>query len=190
MYFIRNKDAVHTKWVQSWLALLNDLQAYVKEYHTTGVSWNSRGSPFDASRAFSSSVKQETPSSVAAHSPSTKTSTAPAPPPPPVPPMSIFEDETRPNPNSQALITKLKQELNMGTEITKNLKKVSDDQKTHKNASLRVSSAVPDVIKKTPVAEKKQSSASVPSDKPPKFELLDKKWSIVSIHIALKYENN
>lgn len=39
----KDKDKAHLDFVQSWLKVLSDLQAYVKKNHTTGLSWNPRG---------------------------------------------------------------------------------------------------------------------------------------------------
>ncbi|KAK9767971.1 suppressor of rasval19 [Basidiobolus ranarum] len=39
----KDKDRKHTVWANSFIALLTDLQAYVKEYHTTGLVWNPQG---------------------------------------------------------------------------------------------------------------------------------------------------
>jgi adenylyl cyclase-associated protein len=34
------RDTKHLKWVDSYVAILDALQAYVKEYHTIGLAWN------------------------------------------------------------------------------------------------------------------------------------------------------
>lgn len=39
----KEKDKRHVEWVSSFLALLTDLQAYVKQHHTTGLVWNPKG---------------------------------------------------------------------------------------------------------------------------------------------------
>lgn len=31
---------MHVEWTKAWLGTLRELQAYIKEHHTTGVSWN------------------------------------------------------------------------------------------------------------------------------------------------------
>ncbi|KAK7475592.1 hypothetical protein BaRGS_00033181 [Batillaria attramentaria] len=36
----KEKDPKHVEWVKSWLAVLNPLQDYIKEFHRTGVTWN------------------------------------------------------------------------------------------------------------------------------------------------------
>ncbi len=35
----KEKDPIHAEWVKQWLKLLNELHAYVKQYHTTGLAW-------------------------------------------------------------------------------------------------------------------------------------------------------
>ncbi len=35
------RDKMHVDWVKAWIQVLNDLHAYVKQNHTTGLTWNS-----------------------------------------------------------------------------------------------------------------------------------------------------
>ncbi|XP_022256861.1 adenylyl cyclase-associated protein 1-like, partial [Limulus polyphemus] len=37
----KDKDKIHVDWARNWLQFLNELQAYVKKYHLTGLTWNS-----------------------------------------------------------------------------------------------------------------------------------------------------
>lgn len=39
----KSKDGKHVDWIRSFTALLLTLQRYVKEHHTTGLTWNARG---------------------------------------------------------------------------------------------------------------------------------------------------
>merc|ERR1712002_457865 len=39
----KEKSHVHVEWVKSWLQTLTELQAYVKQFHTTGLVWNKTG---------------------------------------------------------------------------------------------------------------------------------------------------
>ena len=41
-YFLHfaDRDQKHVDWVKAWIATLTELQDYVKQFHTTGVSWN------------------------------------------------------------------------------------------------------------------------------------------------------
>ncbi|XP_038207704.1 adenylyl cyclase-associated protein 1 isoform X2 [Zerene cesonia] len=36
----KEKDKTHIEWCRTWVQLLSDLQAYVKQYHTTGLVWS------------------------------------------------------------------------------------------------------------------------------------------------------
>lgn len=39
----KEKDTKHIEWIRTFLGLLTDLQAYIKEYHTTGLTWGLGG---------------------------------------------------------------------------------------------------------------------------------------------------
>lgn len=41
---INHRDKTHVEWARTWVQLLTDLQAYVKQYHTTGLVWAKAGS--------------------------------------------------------------------------------------------------------------------------------------------------
>lgn len=149
-----------------WLQLLNELQAYVKQYHTTGVVWNSlkKSQTFDPSRVGK------------AHTNGTCAPPAGPPPPPPMPNFTeLFADDSKKKPDTAAATNALFAQINRGGEVTSHLKKVNDDQKTHKNPALRtsnVTSGQPSgVVFKT-------ESAKQAVVKPPVFELEDKKWKI------------
>ena len=69
----------------------------------------------------------------------------------------------------------------------KGLRKVTDDQKTHKNPALRGSSKVEATEKKATTAPKVATAAAV--KKPPVCELQGKKWVVVSTyHIVLTFK--
>ena len=36
----KEKDNTHAVWVRSWVETLSELQAFVKQFHTTGLVWN------------------------------------------------------------------------------------------------------------------------------------------------------
>ncbi len=127
-YKEKDPSKLHANWVQSWIKTINELQAYVKEHHTTGVSWNPRGGSFDSSKV----------SSGGSAPPSAPKGGAPPPPPPPIPSIDLLADQ--PASNQDDILAKLQKELNVGTDITKTLRKVNDDQKTHKNTALRAGS--------------------------------------------------
>eukprot|EP00106_Octopus_bimaculoides_P023564 XP_014791006.1 PREDICTED: adenylyl cyclase-associated protein 1-like [Octopus bimaculoides] len=110
----KEKDATHVEWTKAWINALKELQSYVKEYHTTGLSWNPQ-------------ILQKTNAC---------------------------------------------------------LKKVSDDQKTHKNPTLRKDGACP--VKSPANASSKKTPSyggNAPVTNVPLIELQDKKWII-------EYQNN
>jgi adenylyl cyclase-associated protein len=39
----KDKDALQVDWGRAWLGVLNEMQGYVKEWHTTGLAWNAKG---------------------------------------------------------------------------------------------------------------------------------------------------
>jgi adenylyl cyclase-associated protein len=144
----KEKDKTHIDWAKSWLAFLTGLQAYIKQYHTTGLTWNATGSQVTASQS-NGSVG------------------GPAPPPPP-PPVGFFDDK-KADDGRGALFAS----INKGSDITKGLKKITSEQQTHKNPGLRASGVVPD----KPAIGSKPSNV-VPQKLPPKLALEGKKWVV------------
>ncbi|CAG2110694.1 unnamed protein product [Medioppia subpectinata] len=152
----KDKDKTHVDWAKAWLSFLTGLQAYIKQYHTTGLSWNPRGG--DAGTGQSNGA-----------------SAAPAggPLPPPPPPPAGFFDEPGKGDDRSALFAA----LNKGEDVTRGLKKISADQQTHKNPSLRASGVVPD--KPVVAAKPANLGPQKPAARlPPKMALEGKKWMI------------
>uniref|UniRef100_A0A2I9LNN7 Adenylate cyclase-associated protein n=1 Tax=Centruroides hentzi TaxID=88313 RepID=A0A2I9LNN7_9SCOR len=150
----KDKDKTHVDWARAWLQVLNELQAYIKKFYTTGLTWNPNGC--DAN-SLGSSVSTG------------------APPPPPPPPADFFADVS----TNQADDTRaaLFREINRGEDITKGLKKVSADQQTHKNPNLKLQ---PTPYRPPPTAPRpfKPVNSAPLQTKPPRFELEGKKWCI------------
>ena len=69
------------------------------------------------------------------------------------------------------------------------LRKVTDDQKTHKNPNLRVQGVVSEKPKLSPKPDRHKIAAhghvapqvKTTPKKPPRKELLDKRWTVVSL---------
>lgn len=40
----KEKDKRHVDWVKAWVQTLTELQAFIKQYHTTGLVWAGKGS--------------------------------------------------------------------------------------------------------------------------------------------------
>ncbi|EDK45164.1 conserved hypothetical protein [Lodderomyces elongisporus NRRL YB-4239] len=160
----KGKDPIHVQWVNQVSKIFDELKAYVKEYHTTGPSWNPNGTSFAAAveKHFSSGESAPSSSNTTAPAPvptpaGSGTSSVPAPPPPPPPPASIFEDSSAgsaANSGSAATgggMNAVFAQLNQGTSVTSGLKKVEKSEMTHKNPELR---------KQPPVAPKKPKNLS------------------------------
>lgn len=151
----KDKDKLHVEWAQSWLQFLKDLQAYIKQIHTTGLVWNPRGEDFKLGQ-------------------SAPTSAPPPPPPmggmpPPPPPPSMGGPVVDGDANARAALLR---QLNQGTDITKNLKKVDkSDRNLTKPMSERSSRSKSPDPRSTPAL-----------NRVPKFELEGRKW-------ALEYQN-
>ncbi|NWU96124.1 CAP2 protein, partial [Upupa epops] len=158
----KNSDTRHVDWVKSYLNIWSELQAYIKEHHTTGLTWSKTG---------------PVASPVSMRSVLTSGSCLSPPPPPPGPP-PIFDTETTIKDEGTAARAALFAQLNQGEAITKGLRHVSDDQKTHKNPSLRAQG--PSV--RSPTKSHTPSPTS-PKNSPqqshaPVLELEGKKWRV------------
>ncbi|KAL0268946.1 UNVERIFIED_CONTAM: hypothetical protein PYX00_010716 [Menopon gallinae] len=150
----KEKDKAHVDWTKAWIQTLSELQAFVKQHHTTGLVWSGSSAP--------------------------RVGDVPPPPPasmPPPPPMFDFAEVTPGEKKGQDR-SALFAEINQGENITKGLKKVTADMQTHKNPTIRTGPAP----FKTPSFVTNQSpmpyKAPSPPEKPPKFGREGKKWII------------
>jgi len=155
----KEKSHVHVEWVKSWLQTLTELQAYVKQFHTTGLVWNKTGE--DAISVSKSSSQLKTPSG------------APPPPPPPGPPPPPCNNENGSNGQVKSGRNELLESLNKGNEITSNLKKVTEDQMTHKNPALKSDG----IVKAKETSETCKQKAGNTS-KHARTELDGKRWNV------------
>lgn len=159
----KEKDKKHVDWVKAWVQTLTDLQAFVKQYHTTGLVWAGK-------------------SAVVVPPPPPPAGCPPPPPPgcPPPPPVIDMSDLTISG--SEADKSALFAQINQGENITKNLKKVTSDMQTHKNTALR---AGPAPFKAPVRSDNKTAPAASATEKNPVFTREGKKWLIVSINTRL-----
>ncbi|KAH8240955.1 hypothetical protein KR026_008822 [Drosophila bipectinata] len=109
----KEKDTTHVEWARSWVQTLTELQAYIRQYHTTGLVWSGKGAA--------------------------PAGGAPPPPPPgglppPPPPLDLNALKLDSAGDDRSALFA---QINQGADITKNLKKVTGDMQTHKNPSLR-----------------------------------------------------
>ncbi|EDW12998.1 uncharacterized protein Dmoj_GI21941, isoform A [Drosophila mojavensis] len=147
----KEKDPKHVEWARAWLQTLTDMQAYIKQYHTTGLVWSGKGA------------------APAGGAPPPPPPGGMPPPPPPLDLNALKLDSA--GDDRSALFA----QINQGADITKNLKKVTGDMQTHKNPSLRTGPAPFKTPAKTsaPVA-----TNSAPPVKDPVFTRDGKKWLI------------
>nr|CAG4641819.1 EOG090X08PR [Eurycercus lamellatus] len=169
----KEKDKNHVDWVRAWIQVLTELQAYVKQHHTTGIVWNNaKGGDAVQNAARASSA----PAGGSGGPP------PPGPPPPPMPAGELFADDS-PSGSSggdEKSRAQLFAQLNKGEDVTKGLKKVTSDMQTHKNPNLRTGPAPFVASNNKPNLAPKPGSAPAnkPADKPPRKELEGKKWMI------------
>ncbi|XP_034455128.1 adenylyl cyclase-associated protein 2 isoform X2 [Hippoglossus hippoglossus] len=158
----KETDRRHVDWVRSYLSIWTEMQSFIKQHHTTGLEWSKIG-PIAPPSLLDS---PKTPSAPC-H--------PPPPPPPPGPPPVFTDEDPQPQVGSGAAQhSALFAQLNQGMDITKGLKRVSDDQKSHKNPNLR-SQAAPTKTKSSGAAA---SSKAAVQKRLPLLELEGKKWRV------------
>ncbi|XP_026155562.1 adenylyl cyclase-associated protein 1 [Mastacembelus armatus] len=161
----KEKDKTHVDWVKAYVSIWTELQNYIKQHHTTGLTWSKSGPIASASAA----------------PPSAPVGGCPPPPPPgpPPPPMDLSGPSgggDAGGDDRNALFAS----INKGAAITKGLKHVSDDQKTHKNPTLRSQNAPVRTGPKPFASAGPRPAVSAPPTRtlPPVLELEGKKWKV------------
>uniref|UniRef100_A0A672K3Z1 Adenylyl cyclase-associated protein 1-like n=1 Tax=Sinocyclocheilus grahami TaxID=75366 RepID=A0A672K3Z1_SINGR len=136
----KEKDKMHVEWVSTYVSIWTELQAYIKQHHTTGLSW-------------SKTVSHILVCSVC-----------------PTWSGCLWSGDSGATSHNALFAS-----INKGADITKGLKHVSDDQKTHKNPTLKVQGGpLPSGPK--PFAARPTAAASPARTLPPVLELDGKKW--------------
>ncbi|XP_076457200.1 adenylyl cyclase-associated protein 1-like isoform X3 [Babylonia areolata] len=159
----------HVEWVKAWMGTLTELQDYIKQHHTTGVTWNPKGGEASAAPA-----------------PPPPPAGGPPPPPPPGPPPPPPPMAPSEGGGAEDARAALFADLNKGEGVTSGLRKVTDDMKTHKNPALRQGPAPFKSTPPKPVAAPKPTAvAKAAPAKPPCTELQNKKW-VVEYHTGNK----
>ncbi|XP_036372043.1 adenylyl cyclase-associated protein 1 [Megalops cyprinoides] len=156
----KEKDKKHVDWVKAYLSIWTELQNYIKQHHTTGLTWSKTGPVASASSV-------ATPA--AAGGP-------PAPPGPPPPPINL--NQSSGGDSGSTSRSELFASINKGADITKGLKHVSDDQKTHKNPALKTQGG-PVRSGPKPFSSPRPAGGATPAQTlPPVLELDGKKWRV------------
>ncbi|XP_077152272.1 adenylyl cyclase-associated protein 1 [Ranitomeya variabilis] len=168
----KDVDKKHVDWVRSYLNIWTELQAYIKEHHTTGLSWRKTGP-----KAGPSTSAPSAPSAPKVGPPPPPPPGGPPPPPPPAP-----SSASAPSDDSQAR-SQLFAQLNQGENITRALKHVPEDMKTHKNPALKsqsgpIRSGPKPFTSPKPTNIGSPASKPAPKKEPPVLELEGKKWKV------------
>lgn len=167
----KENEEISIEWVKKFLNIFDELKNYVKEFQTTGISWN-------GSEDFEECITKLEAGGASGG--------APAPPPPPA---NLFEDikeskndNKNKTGNNGGSMSAVFAELSKGESITSGLKKVDKSEMTHKNPELRK--------KPVPLPPKKPKSLSTKEEeikavakvkKAPQHELVDNKWMITNV---------
>ncbi|XP_041739890.2 adenylyl cyclase-associated protein 2 isoform X2 [Coregonus clupeaformis] len=159
----KDSDKRHVEWVRSYLSIWTELQAFIKQHHTTGLVWSKTG-PI-------------APPSLFAPAPGGPCPPPPPPPPPPGPP-PVFTGEPPQADSTTAQQSALFAQLNQGEAITKALKHVSKDQMTHKNPALRSQGGEHHSSPPKSRNPGGSSNRAPPQKRPPLLELEGKKWRV------------
>lgn len=161
----KNSDLRHVDWVKSYLNIWTELQAYIKEHHTTGLTWSKTGPTASTASVLSTLTSGQC--------------LPPPPPPPPLPPgpPPVFDAENGKDGTSTSR-SALFAQLNQGEAITKGLRHVSDDQKTHKNPNLRAQGPPVRSPTKSHTPSPTSPKTSPQQSHSPLLELEGKKWRV------------
>lgn len=160
----KEKDKTHVDWVKAYVSIWTEMQDYIKQHHTTGLTWSKSGPMASASTA----------------PPSAPAGGCPPPPPPGPPPPSLdISGSSSGGGGGGDERNALFASINKGADITKGLKHVNDDQKTHKNPGLR-SQGAPVRAGPKPFSSSPRPAASAAPTRtlPPVLELEGKKWKV------------
>jgi len=148
------------------------------------MPWNPKGITVEEAIKL---VDKNAPAPPAPHPKAASGAPPPPPPPGPPPPPMIIDEKPAPAADSSG-IGAVFNELNKGADVTKGLRKVTADQMTHKNPSLRAGTTVPTRSDsassvssnrgKSPAPGKKPKPESMRTKKPPVKKLDGNKWLI------------
>ncbi|RMZ86634.1 hypothetical protein DV736_g6140, partial [Chaetothyriales sp. CBS 134916] len=174
----KDKDETHVKFIQAYYKIFRSLTDYIKQHYATGLTWNQKDG-IDCLEALGQ-IKSGT-------GPQPTQSGAPPPPPPPLPVLDDIVGPSARAPEGSSTggdMSAVFSQLNQGSAVTAGLRKVDKSEMTHKNPSLRSSSAIPERSGsqsssgrgKSPVPNKKPESMR--TKKAGRKELDGTKWIV------------
>lgn len=154
----KEKDQKHVEWCRAWIQTLTELQAFIKQYHTTGLVWSGKGKA-----AVSGGAPPPPPSAFGM-----------PPPPPPIAALGDLSVSNGAGDERNALFA----QINQGEAITSSLKKVTSEMQTHKNPNLRSGPAPYKAPQSFKATGPKPYVPPQQDEKPPVFNRDGKKWLI------------
>lgn len=156
------RDPKHVEWSRAFTSFIESLAVFVKENYPTGLTWNAQG---EKSESFiGKSPSSGTSAAAAPAAPPAPGAGGPLPPPPPPPPPMVLDDIKPAQQSSGA--SAVFAEINKGTSVTANLRKVDKSEMTHKNPTLRAGS----IVTTAPGSPPKRQGPPTPN-KPDKYTL-------------------
>ncbi|KAL1955570.1 hypothetical protein VTO42DRAFT_8449 [Malbranchea cinnamomea] len=175
----KDKDNTQVEFMQAYYRIFKAMISYVKEYYPRGFTWNPDG--IDALEALKQIKGQSEEDAKTISPPSVPNTSGGAPPPPPPPPPAPAPAAKSSAPDMSAVF----EQLNQGSAITSNLRKVDQSQMTHKNPNLRASSLVPEHAGsqssgrgKSPAPSRKPKPENLRAKKLPRKRLDGNKWFV------------
>lgn len=144
------------------MAFIENLAAFVKENFPTGLTWNAQG---EKAESFVGKSPSSGSSDASASAPPAPSAGGPPPPPPPPPPPMVMDEGSKPAQQTTGAAAVFA-EINKGSSVTANLRKVDKSEMTHKNPSLRAGS----VVTAAPDSPPKRQGPPTPN-KPDKYTL-------------------
>lgn len=166
----KGKDETQVEWVLAFNGFLRALSAYVKQYHTTGLSWNAKGGDFSA---FAGAGAGAAPSAGAGAPPPP----AGGPPPPGPPPPPSSDSGAGGKSGGAGDMSGVFADLNRGEGVTSGLRKVTADMKSKNRADRTGKIEEREPAKPKPTGRLGAHAAAVPNQ-PPKLQLEGNKWVV------------
>jgi adenylyl cyclase-associated protein len=164
----KQKDKRHVAFVDQFKQLIEELANYIKEHHTTGLKWNTKGGDWQSASTGSASTQS---------APAPKGPPGPPPPgPPPPPPVEVGNSSGgASNPDLFASINQLRDKAGDG------LRRVKDEEKSKNRSKDEKVHTVPLGTNASATTAKSSTVGGKKPTGPPKFELVQgmgEKWLI------------
>ncbi|KAJ1668106.1 suppressor of rasval19 [Coemansia sp. RSA 1813] len=175
----RETDENQVEWVKAFLGIFRELAAYVKEFHTTGLTWNMRGE--DVSTAVAALKGKKAATSATGNI----SAQVPPPPPPPAPTAAELSEAkvsnaAQPAADPPTSRSALFAQINKGNTVTSGLRHVDKTEMTHKNPCLRGTGTIKSSSQgdSSGSQDAQAKKATVAQKRPARMELQGTKWVV------------